>query len=1251
MKTRIFLILIVIGLIFFSLSGSVGRDLGLQISGSAKTLDSRQQSPTNTQVITTTAGELWQDVNAKSLRDAELREQYGPKAYRSLRLNTEALKSILRRAPREHASGSDTAILSLPLPDGGSMRFKIHDSPIMEEELANRYPQIKTYRGQAIDDPGVTARFDWTQFGFHAIVLSTKGTILIEPASAGNTSDYIAYFQGDNPAGEMSCQADGEPEHTALTGIIHHPKPWGIRPSVVSGSQLRTYRLAVAATAEYTQTYGSGTVAGGLAAITTTINLVNAIYEKEVAVRLVLIANNDQIVFTNTATDGYTHDNVVALINENPGRLDAIIGNANFDVGHVFDGRLLGGGAFSFQGQASIASVCQNNKARGVSITRSVQPSHVIAYYSNAHELGHQFGASHTFNATSGACLAQRSSITAYEPGTGSTIMGYRFTCAPEDFMSSDTYFHIASLDQITAFTSVGSGSSCPVTTATGNNIPTLDAGASFTIPSQTPFTLTATAGDVDGDTLTYCWEQFDLGNPSPPSTDDGTRPIFRSFAPTIDPSRTFPRLSDVLSGIPTFGESLPTTTRTMNFRVTVRDNRNNGGAANSDGMQLNVRADAGPFTVTQPLNGTAWNTSSTQTVSWNVANTNAAPVSCANVKITLSLDGGITFPIVLANSTPNDGSENVTVPGTPSGFARVKVEGVGNVFFNISQGFAINGAANSTPTITDFSPNTGGTGTMVTINGTNFISPSFVRFNGVNATFTVNSTTQIVASVPAGATNGPISVVTSSGTAVSATNFLTSPSFIVTGRIADGGNNPIAGATVTFSMNFQGTMTTRTATTDSSGNYSSGDVGCQNGVLVTPSKVGFSFSPIARSFVSGNCLSGTSTADFTGTLAGPNSIQFSSSNYEVTEGTLGATITLNRTGDTSGSATVAYQTMDTDNFTVGCAEKVANLGGAFARCDFATSLDTVTFGAGETSKAFSVPIIDDAWDETAETFTIVLSSPAGATLGGQTSAIVTINDNETVDGPNPIFNSPFFVRVHYLDFLSREPDTAGFNAWVNLLNNCPDINNDPNCDRITVSKSFFGSLEFQLKGYYAFRFYKLAFDRLPLYTEIVADMRAVTGQTPEEVFQKKAAFANAFVQRAEFMNRYDALSNAFYVSELMSRYQLTQITTPDPTNPDGPIEVTLTNFDLVDRLNGVGGTMTRAQVLRAIADSDEVFLREFNSAFVAMQYYGYLRRTPEPAGYNMWLNILNANPTDQRTMVNGFMNSPEYRLRFGPSQ
>src|SRR5215207_3229969 len=302
---------------------------------------------------------LWRDVNTAKVSPQQQQQIAGrPNKYRSLNLDTIHLHSLLRRAPREFtaaANNPDAPIISLPMPDGSMLRFKIHDSPIMEQGLAARFPQIRTFSGQALDGSAATTRFDWTPQGFHGIVLTPRGTVLIEPDGPNQTSSYIAYFQGDTTAGSMDCHVDIPTEDEAVMAVKYS----GVTANLVSsGAALRTYRLAVAATAEYTQAYGGGTVAGGLSAVATTVNLVNAVYERDVAIRLVLIANEDQIIFTDSASDGYTSDNVNLLISENQARLDTVIGPANYDIGHVFDG-LQSFGGFSFQGIASRGVVCR----------------------------------------------------------------------------------------------------------------------------------------------------------------------------------------------------------------------------------------------------------------------------------------------------------------------------------------------------------------------------------------------------------------------------------------------------------------------------------------------------------------------------------------------------------------------------------------------------------------------------------------------------------------------------------------------------------------------------------------------------------------------------------------------------------------------------------------------------------------------------------------------------------------------------
>jgi hypothetical protein len=388
-----------------------------------------------------------------------------------------------------------------------------------------------------------------------------------------------------------------------------------------------------------------------------------------------------------------------------------------------------------------------------------------------------------------------------------------------------------------------------------------------------------------------------------------------------------------------------------------------------------------------------------------------------------------------------------------------------------------------------------------------------------------------------------------------------------------------------------------------------------------------------------------------------PNTVRFSTTDYPIGEGQGAVVVSVVRT-DSTGATTVDLRTADTDTFTVGCATKQ---GSAYGRCDFATVVTTVTIPAGQLSTNVLVPIIDDSWAEGSETFSVVLSNPTGATLGSPSTATVTITDNETVDGTNPILLSndagiAFFVRQHYLDFLGREPEPG--EPWSAILRGCANqFNTDPNspsagCDRITVSGAFFGSPEFKDKGILDIDFYRVAFDRLPQYAEFAPDLASLTGATAAEANAKRAAFANNFVLRTEFVNTYGAMTNSTYVTTLMShmgQYNLSSITTPDPANPDGTTKVTLTTSDLINRLDT--SALTRAQVLRAIVQSDEVTLNlEAVNAFVASQYYGYLRRTPDTGGFNGWVTYLKNNPSDFRTMVNGFVNSIEYRLRFGPS-
>jgi hypothetical protein len=674
-----------------------------------------------------------------------------PQVYRTVRLDQTALSNLLAQAPKEFTPSArdDSVILTLPMPDGTLAAFRIEDSPVMEEELAAKFPEIKSYRGQGIDDPTSTTRFDSTPDGFHAIVLTENGTVYIDPYSRGDAENYITYYKRD-------YRREGEPFQCYFSEANAESQEdrASFSPAVSNGTMLRTYRLACAATGEYTQFFG-GTVAQGLAAINTTMNRVNGIYEREVAARMVLVANNNLIVYTNSSTDPYTNNDGGTMLGQNQSNLDSVIGSANYDIGHVFS---TGGG-----GIAGLGVVCSNgNKARGVTgLPAPTGDPFAVDYV--AHEMGHQFGARHTFNGTASSCSGNRSSVAAYEPGSGSTIMAYAGICGSQNLQSnSDDYFHVRSLQEIIAFIS-GSSGACAISTATGNTLPVVSAPASFVIPKGTPFTLVASGSDADPDSLTYCWEEYDLGAASPPDTDsDGqARPILRSFLPKSQPSRTFPKLSDILNNISSFGESLPTISRSMTFQVTARDNRAGGGGVATATTTVTIDGGSGPFVVTQPDTSITWAVGTPQTVMWNVAGTSSGLVNAANVRISLSTDGGNTFPIELAASTPNDGSHTVTAPNNLTTSARVKVEAVGNIFFDISNAnFTILDTGSCSysinPTSQNFNPGGGSSSLNVT-------APS-----GCGWTATSNDSFITISSGSMGSGNGVVNYSVSPNTTAS---------------------------------------------------------------------------------------------------------------------------------------------------------------------------------------------------------------------------------------------------------------------------------------------------------------------------------------------------------------------------------------------------------------------------------------------------------------------------------------------------
>jgi len=641
------------------------------------------------------AEQMWSDANEAALRPAAGR-QIIPERYRTLQLDRDAMEALLEAAPDEARPGdtSGGVLLALPLPDGGFGTFQVVESSVMEPGLQARFPQLRSYLGRGITDPTASVRISMTPDGFRAQVLSGQGAFYVDPYAARDDEHYISYNRADFQADvERMLQAYGN----EIVEADREGTPPAAGDALTNGTQLRTYRLAVAATGEYT-TYHStlaghaSNVADGLAALVVMATRVSGVYEIDVAVRMVLVANNDLIVYTNPATDPYSNVTGSGALTINQTTITTVIGTANYDIGHLV--------ATGDGGVASLGVVCSSTtKARGTTgLPTPINDAFYIDYV--AHEMGHQFRGNHTFNGNAGSCAGgNRNASTAYEPGSGTTIMAYAGICGAQDLQPhSDPYFHVVSLDEIVAFTNTGGGSTCGVVTPTGDDTP---------------------------GSLTYGWEEFDLGAAGSPTS--STPPLFRSFNPTVSPSRTFPARARLLAGLaPVIGENYSTSTRTMNFRVVARDNAPGGGGIDDATTQVTTNIGAGPFVVTfANTAGQAYNVGSLQTITWNVANTDLAPVSAATVDILYSSDNGLTFPTVLAAATPNDGSESVTMPVTQTTQGRIMVRAVGNVFFNFNaQPFALTGVVageagpqNAAYTLSTIYPNPARVGETATLN------------------------------------------------------------------------------------------------------------------------------------------------------------------------------------------------------------------------------------------------------------------------------------------------------------------------------------------------------------------------------------------------------------------------------------------------------------------------------------------------------------------------------------------------------
>jgi hypothetical protein len=632
-----------------------------------------------------------------------------PNVYLNFQLNLEEIKSKIQNAGLKSNPSSPVILIDLPHPDGKFYEYQVFLNTTMHPGLQAKFPEIRSYDAIATNQSGNVVKLDVTPQGFHAMILSpTESTIFIDPYSfgGGDIENYIVYYKKDFKTDKVfNCSFVSEENSTDVGQEDITPKAFGT-------CELRTYRLALSASAEYT-TFQGGTVALAQAAQVTTMNRVNGVYERDMAITMVIIPNNDLLIYTNSATDPFTNGTPNSMITQNQTAVNNAIGSSNYDIGHVF--------GTNSGGLAGLGVVCGSQKARGVTGSGApIGDAFDIDYV--AHEMGHQFSGNHSFN---NSCNGNRNNNTAVEPGSGTTIMAYAGICAPNVQSNSDDHFHGRSLQEIGAFIT-GSSHTCPVKTPLTNTAPTISSTVgTVNIPANTPFALTAIASDDDGNTLTYCWEQINnqISTQAPVATATGG-PNFRSITPSTSPTRYFPTIASQLANGPFTWEVIPSVSRTMNFRVTVRDNAVGGGCNDHEDVTVTTTSTAGPFLVNYPSTvGISWAVGDTKTVTWSVANTDIAPVACANVNIMLSIDGGVTFTTVLSN-TPNDGSQDIVVPNSPSTTAIIMVICENGTFFDISNNFfeITSGVSCDGPTLAVLSGNNticaGGSGTLTITGG-----------------------------------------------------------------------------------------------------------------------------------------------------------------------------------------------------------------------------------------------------------------------------------------------------------------------------------------------------------------------------------------------------------------------------------------------------------------------------------------------------------------------------------------------------
>jgi subtilisin-like proprotein convertase family protein len=632
---------------------------------------------------------LWTEISEQGILLApEAEVATAAKQYRTLALDYASFVQQVAGAPLAFTAAAqhNPAEVELPLPDGTVELFDVVESRIMAPELAAKYPHIKAYTAISKNRPLVSARFEVTSKGLTVGLKTPEGRFYIEPYASGQVRYYAFYSKKDvapEAFTDASCGFNDQihEEHFGEEHQRGNTEALSFRSFSGASLPLRTYRMAAACTGEFAQNQG-GTMDDVLGAYATIFNRLNEVLQTESSVSMELVPNNDQLIHLNPGTDPFNSANQgLVLLNQIAGYLNGAIGLNSYDIGHIFTG-----GCTDVGGVAG-GGVCTLNKGRAVTCFSS---SNLVftAQGTLAHEVGHQFSVGHSWSNCPGN-MDQLSSANAYEPGSGTTIMSYAGACGNQNIAFRDPYYNVGSLEDLIGYSRVGTGATCGTETITENHEPEIQMPyeSGFFIPISTPFELSATATDEDGDNLTYIWEQFDLGPVSPIGDPIGNAPLFRSFSPSANGNtRVFPRMDKIINNDFDNTEVLPTYSRDLTLQFVVRDNNINHGSAVWQPVSFQSDETAGPFVVlTGNETGVTWTGGEYREVTWDVANTTNPRVNCQYVDVLLSVDGGFTYPYTLLEATPNDGSAFVDVPDLSTNDARIKIKASDNIFFDIN--------------------------------------------------------------------------------------------------------------------------------------------------------------------------------------------------------------------------------------------------------------------------------------------------------------------------------------------------------------------------------------------------------------------------------------------------------------------------------------------------------------------------------------------------------------------------------------